>query len=162
VCRDKKVVKVTFGLVANYGLSRNIYSEKKRISMSYRHVYICPKSKATRSNHRATIGSIGLALLVMTGCGNLDSEGQKVRLTKSALPLTCARVAELEASHRFCSPSLTRKSKCSKNRMRNEAARLGATHLYFKNSYVGIARGTAFKCPALYSKRNDHRKSASL
>ena len=129
--------------------------------MFHRNARLYLKNTANQVRASAKDGGVMIFLCLASACGTLDTEGKNIRITDIIPPSVCTKMADLKASHRFCSPVLSHDNKCSTNRMRNEAGRIGATHLYFEGSNIDAARGVAFKCPDFYSSRSlkEDRKS---
>jgi hypothetical protein len=92
---------------------------------------------------------LGLALLSVfwLGCTSLSLKGERVRLTKSADDVAgCRAVGNVQADPPFVGPGDW------KNRLKNQAADLGADVVLHESPSIGGVSGTAYDCGGRYGR----------
>jgi hypothetical protein len=87
-------------------------------------------------------------LAALPACTSLSLKGERVRLTRSPADVTdCRAVGDVRASPPFVGPNDW------KNKLKNQAAALGADVVLHESPLIGGVKGKAFDCGGRYAKR---------
>lgn len=84
-----------------------------------------------------------LVLIFFIGCATtVTQQGAKVKIGKADPPKSCEELGDVTASSfYFCM------EQCQRNRLRNNAAEIGANYLRLDSTSPTGSAGIAFKCP---------------